>query len=163
MDPVAPITHHSELIRRLGPALSPEFDRLELAQSMGLAEPVHGIVFRFTYLDIPFTGEVERNANGAVLRLSGAIGPMPFTIEAPRRRQRALRALAAASVDTALDWCLSPTQELTVSGKIDVPRPMTPAAMVTGAVRLLLASGGYLGLLLEVLGEPDPVTSSAAA
>src|SRR5882762_750580 len=114
MDPVAPITHHSELIRRLGPALSPEFDRLELARSMGLAEPTNGVAFRFTYLDIPFTGQVESTADGALLRLSGAIGPVPFTVEAPRRRQRALRALAAASIDTALDWRLSPAQELTV-------------------------------------------------
>jgi hypothetical protein len=163
MDSVNPITHHAELISRLGSTLPIELDRLALPRTMGVAAPASGIVFRFAYLDVPFTGRVERRGDGAVLRLSGDLGPLPFTIEAAQCRRRALRTLAAATRNTALDWHVSEKQGITVRGEIDLPRPLTPAAMVGGAVGLLLRGGRYLDLLVDVLGEAECLNSPQAA
>jgi hypothetical protein len=154
MDAVAEITSHAELISRLGSTLPVELDRLSLPQAMGMAaSATNQITFRFAYRDVPFDGRAERRGNAAALHLSGDLGPLPFSAQGALRRRRALRTLAAASHATGLDWRLSPTQRITLAGETELPRPLTPAAMVSGAVGLLLRGERYLQLLLDVLGD----------
>ena len=154
MDAVAEITSHAELISRLGSTLPVELDRLSLPQAMGMgASATNQIKFRFAYRDVPFDGRAERRGSAAALHLSGDLGPLPFSAQGALRRRRALRTLAAASHATGLDWCLSPTQRITLAGETELPRPLTPAAMVSGAVGLLLRGERYLQLLLDVLGD----------
>jgi len=164
MDSVNPITHHAELINRLGATLPIELDRLALPQTMGVTvAPTNEIVFRFAYLDVPFAGRVERRGVGAVLRLTGDLGPLPFTAQAAERRRRALWTIAAACRETELDWSVSEKQAIAVAGEIELARPLTPAAMVSGAIALLLQGERYLKFLLDVLGEAEYLNSSQAA
>ena len=163
MDAISPITHHADLISRLGSTLPVELDRLALPGTMGIEAPSGQIVFRFVYLDVPFTGRVEGRGNGAVLRLTGDLGPLPFTVEAAQRRCRALRTLAAVTRDTKLDWRLSDKQAIAVAGEIELPRPLTPSAMVAGVVGLLLRGERHLRLLVDVLGEAECLNSPQAA
>ena len=164
MDSVVAITHHVELINRLGPPLSLELDRLALPKAMGMStSTTNAIKFRFTYRDVPFDGQAERRGSAAALRLTGDLGPLPFSAQGAVRRRRALRTLAAASHATGLDWALTATQKISVSGETELPRPLTPAAMVVGAIGLLLRGERYLTLLLDVLGDAEYLNSSKAA
>jgi hypothetical protein len=163
MQPVVSITDHTDFLDRLGPSLPTELGRLERADDGGAVAASSTIVLRFTYLDVPFSGRVERQGSETILHLTGAIGPLPFSAQAVRRRARALRTLAAASRCTTLDWRVSVAQEISVAGAIPLAHPMTPVAMVVGAVQLLLRGEGYLSLLLDVVGDADSLNSSQAA
>src|SRR5690348_15052350 len=122
MLPVAPIAHHADLIARLASGLPPELDRLALPQALGLAASSQGVAFGFAWRDVPFSSAIEGRGNEALLKLTGAVGPMPFSIEAGRTRRRALRTLAEACRATALDWRLTTTQQIVVSGEARLPR-----------------------------------------
>jgi hypothetical protein len=163
MDSASPIKHFAELLSRLGPTLPVELDRLALRGTMGLEPQPGDIAFRFAYLDVPFSGHVERRGDGAVLRLTGDLGPLPFTIEAAQRRRRALRTIAAAMRDTGLDWQVSEKQAIAVNGEVELARPLTPSAMIAGAVTLLLEGERHLRLLVDVLGEAECLNSPKAA
>lgn len=164
MESVVAITRHVELISRLGPPLSIDLDRLDLPQAMGMSSSTtNEIKFQFTYRDVPFHGRAERRGGGAALHLTADLGPLPFSAQGAVRRRRALRTLAAASHGTGLAWGLSATQKITLAGEIELPRPLTPAAMVVGAIGMLLHGERYLALLLDVLGDAEYLNSSKAA
>ena len=149
MDPVASFSEHSEFLDRLGSSL-PRFKA---------RQPV---LLRFTYRDVPFVGRIVRHGTSATLHLVGEVGPLPFSVQAARRRRRALLAVAAGS-GSALNWRVSPHQEITVAGAIELSHPLTPAATVAGAVRLLLQADNCLSLILDVLGDADELNSPLAA
>jgi hypothetical protein len=149
MDPVVSISEHSEFLDRLGSSL-PRFTA---------RQPV---LLRFTYRDVPFVGRIERHGTAATLHLVGEVGPLPFSVRAARRRRRALLTVAAGS-GSALSWRVSPHQEITFAGAIELAHPLTPAATVAGAVRLLLQADNCLSLLLDVLGDADELNSPLAA
>jgi hypothetical protein len=157
MDPVVSISEHSEFLDRLGSSLPGELDRFGRAH-LKAAQPV---LLRFTYRDVPFVGRIERHGTAATLHLTGAVGPLPFSVQAARRRRRALLTVAASS--SGLAWRVSPQQEITVAGSIELAQPLTPAATVAGAVRLLVQADSCLSLLLDVLGDADELNSPLAA
>lgn len=160
MIPVVPIARHADFLRRLTPFLPAGVDPSETTEA---AETRQCITFRFDYLDVLFAGRVEHRGTAAFLHLTGALGPLPFTAQAARRRRRALDTLTAAAGNTSLNWRVSPTQEITLEGTTELPPPLSPVVMVTGAVRLLLDGERYFRLLLDVLGEADYLNSSQAA
>jgi hypothetical protein len=162
MDPVVSITAHTDFLDRLGPSLPTGLGRFERTDDGGAVAASSSIVLRFTYLDVPFSGRLERRGSETILHLTGAVGPLPFSAQAARRRRRALRALAAAS-RTTLDWRVSAAQEISVGGVVPLADPVTPVTIVAGAVQLLLRGERYLSLLLDVLGEADSLNSSQAA
>jgi hypothetical protein len=163
MDQVAPITHHAELISRLGPTLPPELCRLALPQAMGHESTARNFTFGFVWRELPFTGIVEATGSAARLAVMGSLGPLPFTAEDAKRRQRARRALAEANRQTRLEWQLSPKHEILVGGVIELARPLSPGRMIAAAVAMLLPGDGYLALLLDVLGDADSLNLAAAA
>ncbi len=163
MDKVAPITHHAELINRLGPTLPPELCRLALPQAMGHETGTPNFIFGFCWRELPFTGTVEATGTAARLALTASLGPLPFTAEDPKRRQRARRALAEANRSSRLGWHLSPKHEILIGGSVELPRPLSPGRMIAAAVAMLLPSDGYLALLLDVLGDADSLNLPAAA
>ncbi len=156
------ISEHAEFLDRLGSSLPIEFSQFGTAAESGIAEATPRIALRFTYCDVPFVGSIERHGTAATLRLTGGVGPLPFTAQAARRRQRALRTLAAAG-RASLNWQVSARQEIIVDGTIELARPLTPTAMVAGAVQLLLQADAYLALLLDVLGDAAEFSSPQAA
>ena len=161
MNPVVSISEHSEFLHRLGSSLPRELDRFGQVGADHPAKPVHPLLLHFSYRDVPFTGRVERHGATTVLQLTGAVGPLPFTAQAARRRRRALITLAAGS-GAALAWRISAQQEITVTGSIELAQPLTPATTVAAAVQLLLQGDRCLSLLLDVLGDLDELSSLAA-
>lgn len=162
MDPVVSITEHAEFLHRLGSSLPAGFDRYGVVNEERDATAAQEIALRFAYRDVPFFGRVERRGAVPVLRLTGAVGPLPFSAQAARRRRRALSTLVAAG-RVPLNWRVSTRQEISVEGTIELARPLSPATIVTGAVQLLLQGERYLSLLLDVLGDAGDLNSSRAA
>lgn len=157
MPAIVPITDPAELIARLG-AVTP----IALDRDAALA-PAEGVRFAFAWRDVPFSSTIEGRGEEAVLTVSGELGPMPFTIEAAHRRQRALRTLAAACRWTDLAWRLTPAHQIVVEGEARLAQPVSPAAMIAGAVGILARADRYLALLLDVLGDAECLNVPAAA
>jgi len=155
------ISEHAEFLDRLGSTLPVEFARFDAADASGNTKPSR-ITLRFTYRDVPFVGSIERQGTVSQLRLTGHVGPLPFSARAARRRRRALTTLAAAG-RTPLSWRVSVRQEIIIGGGIELPPRLTPSAMVAGAMQVLLAGDGYLALLLDVLGDTAELNSRQAA
>jgi len=63
------------------------------------------------------------------------------------------RVVAHGRCRSGLDWQVTPQQEIIVRGGISLALPLTPVAMVTGAVTLLLRTRPFLELLLETMSE----------
>jgi hypothetical protein len=162
MDPVVSINEHSEFLHRLGSSLPSELERFGQGGPDHPAKPGQPVLLRFTYRDVPFVGRIERHGAVATLHLTGDVGPLPFSVQAVRRRRRALITLAAGS-GSALAWRVSAQQEITVAGSIALAHPLTPAATVAGAVKLLLQGDSCLSLLLDVLGDAHALNSPLAA
>lgn len=152
MERAVSISEHAEFLQRLGSSLPPSLDRYGIAETSRADAAGAPIAARFTYRDVPFVAHVEHRDGVAMLCLTGAVGPLPFSAQAARRRRRALTTLAAAG-GVPLTWRVSMQQEITVEGAIALGAKPGPAAVVGGAVRLLLQGDHYLSLLLDVLGD----------
>jgi hypothetical protein len=157
------MTHHTDPTRCREPRLPIELDRLSLPQAMAARRDGQRFGFRFVWRDVPFSGTVTGDGAPARLTVTGELGPLPFTIEAARRRNRALRTLAAAQRSTDLDWRLTAAQEIVVSGETMLVGPSTPGAMIAGAVGVIARGDHYLALLLDVLGDAQSLNLTAAA
>jgi hypothetical protein len=129
----------------------------------GAATAAREIAFRFSYRELPCTALVEREEGAATLRVVGDFGPLPYSVEGASQRRRALQIVAAAKRDSGFDWRLSPVQSIVFAGDVALEPLLTPLDIVAGVVGLLLRADGYIGLLLEVLGEASPITSPRAA
>lgn len=162
MDPVVSMSEHSEFLDRLGSSLPSALGRFGQGGRDHPARPAQPVLLRFAYRDVPFVGRIERHGAAATLHLTGNVGPLPFSVQAKRRRRRALITLMAGN-GSPLIWRVSAQQEITVTGAIALAHPLTPAATVAGAIQLLLQADGCLSLLLDVLGDFDELNSPLAA
>lgn len=158
MEAAASITEHAGFLQRLGSSLPASLERYAGEDTSGVGQTAQPIALRFTYRDVPFFASVERRDGMAALRLTGAIGPLPFSAQAARRRRRALTTLAATG-RASLNWRVSMQQEITVEGTIALGGKLGLAAIVAGAVQLLLQGDRYLSLLLDILGDADNLNS----
>jgi hypothetical protein len=111
------------------------------------------LTFRFGFREVPFVCRVERTDGRPLLRLAGDLGPLPYTAAGPDRRRLMQSVLAAAQRRSGLDWEVTPQQQIVVRGGICLDLPLTPVAMMAGAVTLLLRARPFLDRLLEALGQ----------
>ncbi|HXP73724.1 MAG TPA: hypothetical protein VN823_06215 [Stellaceae bacterium] len=130
-------------------ALPLELDRTELFGRLG-PRPVE---FRFTFREVPFSCTAERREGHPVLTLTGDLGSLPYTAEGAERRQAVQTVVAAARRRSGLDWQVTAQQQIVVRGGISLVLPLTPVAMVAGAVTLLLRARPFLDLLLEAMAQ----------
>jgi hypothetical protein len=61
--------------------------------------------------------------------------------------------VAAARERSGLDWQVTPDQQIVMKGGISLALPLTPVAMIAGAVTLLLQARPFLDALLEALAQ----------
>lgn len=140
-------------LSRLRPPFEIDRDDHTIA-GMPPARPSGVLAFRFCFDEVPFEARTERRDGRAVLSLRGDFGHLPFTIENARRRRRLRLALDAAERASGLRWEITGTQAIRASGEVDLCMPLTPTAVIAGAVTLLLRSRPYLELIAAVAGEP---------
>ena len=111
------------------------------------------VAFRFSFREVPFSCAAERRDGRPILTLSGDFGSLPYTAEGPERRRAVQAVLAAARQRSDLDWQVTPQQQIVVRGGISLALPLTPVAMIAGAVTLLLRARPFLDLLLETMTQ----------
>ena len=137
---------HQSIITALGDAGLPlELDRSELFGGDGSGP----VAFRFVLRDVPFSCAVERGGGEPMLTLTGDLGALPYSAEGAGRRRRVQAVVAAARERSGLDWEVTPQQQIVVRGGIALASPLTPVAMILGAVTLLLRALPFLERLLE--------------
>jgi hypothetical protein len=128
-----------------------ELDRIPLLGAPeGAGAPV---AFRFCLDEVPFRARAERRDGRLAVTLEGELGVMPFTIESAARRRRLRRVVVAASRASGFGWTVDGRQRILVTGETLLDQPLTPAAVLTGVVTLLLRLRPYLALVVAVAGE----------
>jgi len=138
------------VVATLGQSKLPlELDRLHLLGRDG-SEP---LAFRFVFHEVPFSCRAERQGSRAVLALTGDFGALPYTAEDAPRRRSVQEALTAARSNSGLDWDVTPQQQIEVRGDVDLGLPLTPVALVAGAVTLLMRAQPFLDRLLGALTQ----------
>ncbi len=126
-----------------------ELDRPEI---FGLGER-RPLAFRFTFREVPFSCTATRENGRPVLALTGDFGALPYTAEGAERRQAVQTVVATARQRSGLDWQVTPEQQIVMKGGISLALPLTPVAMIAGAVTLLLRARPFLDALLEALSQ----------
>jgi len=136
---------------RLAPPF--EIDRFGASFGLGPARASGVLNFRFCFQEVPFTACTERRNDRPVLRLTGDLGHLPYTIENAARRRRLRKVLAATRRASGLHWEITRENLIRASGEIDLGLPLTPTAVIAGATTLLLRSRPYLDLIVGVASE----------
>ncbi|WP_119459682.1 hypothetical protein [Rhodospirillaceae bacterium SYSU D60014] len=130
-----------------------EFNTIVVREDGSVERHIPGrpVTFQFAYLGIPFTAHTQTEDNRPVLHLKGEVGPAPYSAESISAR-RATHAILRAS------WSLPhgrlvawPGGRISVTGRVPLPRPLTPVALISAAVSVLLDLRPYLDLLGEFL------------
>jgi hypothetical protein len=138
------------VVATLGQSKLPlELDRLHLLGRDG-SEP---LAFRFVFHEVPFSCRAERRGDRAALALTGDFGALPYTAENAERRRSVQEALTTARGNSGLDWDVTAQQQIEVRGDIDLGLPLTPVALVAGAVTLLMRAQPFLDRLLGALTQ----------
>lgn len=130
-----------------------EIDRFGASFGLGPARASGALTFHFCFKDVPFTAHTERRDDRPLLRLTGDLGTLPYTIENAKRRRRLRKVLRAAQRASGLRWEITPQHLIRATGEIDLGLPLTPTAVIAGAATLLLRSRPYLELIIAVAGE----------
>jgi hypothetical protein len=111
------------------------------------------VAFRFAYREVPFACTATRENGRPVLTLTGDFGALPYTAAGPARRQAVQTVVAAAQRRSGLDWHVTPEQQIVMKGGISLAKPLTPVAVIVGAVTVLLRARPYLEVLLDTLAH----------
>jgi hypothetical protein len=127
------------------------------------------LAFSFDYTGAAFAAQVEPIEGGARLRLDAVLAAMPYTAEDRQRRrdvQLIMRASRAGLSHGRL--VLDAQRRIHLVSELAIGSPVTPAALVATATRLLIAATPWLALLRQHLGPtapppPDPTAAPLSA
>jgi hypothetical protein len=120
--------------------------------------------FSFDYTGAAFDAHIEPTAEGARLKLDAALAPMPYSAENRTRRrdcQMIMRASRAGMKHGRL--VLDAQRRIHLLCELAIGSPVTPAALVTAATRMLIAATPWIALLRHHLGPSVPPVALARA
>ncbi len=138
---------------QIEPPANSRFDTLisEGSDKLNWASPKAPLSFRFTWEKMVFSAKlVEINASHR-LRMLGDLGPLPFSAEKPKYRERLLNLLAWETEDKKIRFVLEPVRHriyLMIDDHIDTD--LTGLSLITSAVESLLHARAYIELAREV-------------
>lgn len=119
--------------------------------------------FTFECVGIPFIGRVECVEGAAHFRFDGLLGPMPYSIEAPRTRRKVRAVLTEASSHASARLVIDPDNQIRVLGCATLKMPVRPADIVTEAVLGLAALKPHLDRLSILLPAHEREGAAAEA
>lgn len=114
--------------------------------------------FGFEYRGIPFVVRASAQNQGTDMEIRANLGTLPYTAEDRERRATALAILDTAASDLGGRVRLTNEQRVVMSERYRFDEPLTPAALLTRAVELVLRTKPYLELLALVV--PPPLSQS---
>jgi hypothetical protein len=113
--------------------------------------PRTALDFTFGCLGIPFAGRLERAAGHARFSFDGLLGPMPYSIEAPRTRRMVRDVLTAARTCPAARFVVDAEHQLRLVGDVTLGLPVRPADIVAETALGLAAMKPHLDRLSALL------------
>jgi len=109
--------------------------------------------FDFAYADIPFSARYEEGGDTGRLRLSGDVGPLPFSAESPAARAGLAQIIAAAA--SALGPVFRLAQGRIKLGRdLSIPVPATAVGLITAVAGSLIPAKPYLDLMSVYVRPP---------
>ncbi len=119
--------------------------------------------FSFEFIDAPFQVEVT-TGEAALVKVTGDLGMLPYTIESPAARYWALRVIAASSGMKRGRLELDSNYAIRLRAEAPPPAQRTPVTILSTVTALLLDFKPCLELLSEVLklGLARPATPRPA-
>ena len=113
--------------------------------------PRAALAFTFGCMGIPFAGRIERTDRRARLSFDGLLGPMPYSIEAPRTRRMVREVLASARTCALARFVIDAEHQLRIVGSVTLGLPVRPADIVAETALGLTAMKPHLDRLSELL------------
>lgn len=129
-------------------------DGATLSTALTAKKSDNRIEFGFQYRDIPFVVRAEAAGQGTAMEIRASLGDLPYTVEDPGRRMTAYAIVQAASKGLGGRIMLDGNQRIVLSERYQLDEPLTPQALLTRAVRLVLEAKPYLELLELVVKPP---------
>jgi len=119
------------------------------------------LAFSFDYTGAEFAARVEPIEGGARLRLDATLAAMPYTAE-DRERRRDIQLIMRASRGGMNHgrFVLDAKRQIHLVSELPIGSPVTPAALVATATRMLIAATPWLALLHKHLGPSQPPPSA---
>ena len=132
---------------------SSRFDTLidEGSEKLDWAIPKAPLSFRFTWEKLVFSAKLDKEGNHHRLRMLGSLGPLPFSAEKPRFRERLLNLLAWDTEDERVRFVLEPNRHqmfLMIDDQLD--GEMSGLKLITSAITSLLHARPFIELAKEV-------------
>ncbi|GEM_PF-1837906 len=132
---------------------SSRFDTLisEGSEKLDWAIPKAPLSFRFTWEKLVFSAKLDKVDDHHRLRILGDLGPLPFSAEKPKFRERLLNLLAWDTEDERVRFVLEPNRHemfLMIDDRLD--GELTGLKLITSAVMSLLHARPYIELAKEV-------------
>lgn len=125
--------------------------------------PGRPVEFRFAYGGTAFAARTQSADDRPILHLSGEVGPVPYSAESIPVR-RAAHALLRASWSLPHSRLIArPDARIQAVGRMPLPAPLTPGALITAATAMVLDLKPYIELLAELLPAARSETGPDAA
>ncbi|MFN0042230.1 MAG: hypothetical protein ACKVSF_03330 [Alphaproteobacteria bacterium] len=111
--------------------------------------------FSFGCFGIPFSASVERVGACGILRFDGFLGPMPYSIEAPRARARIREVLSRARDAGTARLMVDDDHQLRIAGTANLPLPVRPKDILGETTSALACLKCHIDALSECLPSAD--------
>lgn len=105
--------------------------------------------FSFECLGLRFSATTRVRQGKLWLRLSAALGPVPYTAESVDRRRDALAIMRSGHLMPHGNLGVSRDGQIEISGELRLAEPLTPVNVVSAAAELVLEVKPFVDLLSE--------------
>ncbi len=130
-------------------------DDLEVSGDLMGPPPHDRLDVGFEYLGVPFVVRAQSRDQGIDMEVRASVGVLPFTAEDSERRATALAILNAATADLGGRVRLTPDQRVIIAERLRMDEALTPVALLSRTVKIVLRHKPYIELLSLVVTPPS--------
>jgi hypothetical protein len=112
------------------------------------------VSFDFVYGDIKMRGRCVPDEDGATVRVTGNVGPLPFTAESPDARIAVQAIVDDANAVTGTEVFRVVNGHVMLATECRVALPVSAVGLVSAVAAQLLPIRPYLALMAEVVRPP---------
>jgi hypothetical protein len=128
---------------------------LEGAEAPPLSLDKGPVAFDFGFRFVRFAARLERQGDGALLRLVGDLGPMPYSAESPAARSGLARIVESGNSVLGAGTFRVVQGRILLGGEGPVPCPVAAVGLVSAITRLLAPAIPYMELIAMYVRPPQ--------
>ena len=118
------------------------------------------LMFGFNYCGFDFSVAAQPTSDGQTeMAIVADLGSLPFTAEGPKSRRTTVKILGAAAGRMGGSLKIGADQRIRFSETVVLREALTPVALISHMVRILLAARPYLELFLSEVVAPAALRS----